>query len=333
MVLSLAYRKWKKQYRNAVLYHANRGQKRTHSMITRSIAAKTKRRGVLKLKRKLKVSRKPKNIHSSSGVSQSYGRKFNKIVSKSLKTVANLNSRYQRTGDATLRATSSIGRQAAYDIGYLVYLNDLNNYFSQASVSATGDFFVSRCHMFVEMHNQANTTSKVWIYDLVCRQDGASSPATSWNNGLSTDQGAAAGSYLLPYSVPQASKEFNTMWSIVKCHLVTLDAGCTHIHKFNYGFNKKISQDVWQNTSTFIKGSYACMVVVLGTLDNDSTTKSQISFGPAAVNVYVRNFHQFQYVTASKLNTVSGTLLPTSFTVGGSTMLEDADTVAVEVSA
>lgn len=291
--------------------------------------AKTKSSTKTKVKKKKKFNR----ISGGDGISYSRAYKYNKVVSKFLKKATDANSRYQRSTDITTRVSSTIGRQSVTDIAYLVNVTDLGNYFTQGSITPTGDWFVSQCSVFAEFHNQANSCAKIWIYDLICKVDDASTPSAAWNNGLSTDQGGTASAYLFPYSMPNASKEFKTMWQIHKVHLIELDAGASHIHNFKYGYNRKISQDRYQNTSTFIKGTYACMIVTLGSLNNDQTTKTQISYGQTAVNVYVRTKHDFGYVTGSKLNTTITSGLPTAFTVTGSTMLEDSDLVAAEVAA
>lgn len=170
----------------------------------------------------------------------------------------------------------------------------------------------------------------MWIYDLICKKDDCQAPSPAWTKGIQ-DAGAASNAYKYPYSFPQASKEFNESWDIIKVTRVTLDAGTSHVHNFDHYINKPISFDKWNDLSSFVAGfSTATMVVLLGSLDNDSTTKTQIAFGASAINAYFKQRYKFMHVDGNSINNVLGTFQPTAFTVAQNTILEDTDAVDIQ---
>lgn len=260
--------------------------------------------------------------------------KSNKIVATAVYASAKQGDVFQRSGDATTRITGTVGRQTSSDVAYLLSDPDLDAMILQASLDATGKMFITHAELFCELHNQSNTGVKVWIYDLVCKLDDCGSPSTCWNRGLSTDQGAAAGAYLYPYSFPQATKDFSEAWEIIKVTRLSMEAGQSHVHNFDHYINKVLDPDRLQGTSTFVAGfTTAQMIVTLGSLDNDTTTKSQISYGASAINYYSKYKYTFMCTTTNSLSTVSAVSVPTAFTVGQSTMLEDADATATYAAA
>jgi len=284
-------------------------------------------------KTKTKKNKVMKTVKQSSFSTFSRAAHRNKLTSRTLKMVSRQNVKYQRSTDATARLTSLVGRQSVNDVAYLINAVDLGTMLTQMSGTVTGRWFIGRCQQITEFHNQSNSGVKMWIYDLQCKRDDCAAPSACWNTGLS-DEGAAANSYLNPYAYPQASKQFLQNWKVEQVTRLGLEAGQSHTHTFDYALNKAISQDQYETCSTFKAGfTHATMVVVLGALDNDSTTKSQISFGVAAVNTYIRYKWNWSNVTANAISAVHTNGLPSAFTISESTMLEDADVAAVVTSA
>jgi len=273
-------------------------------------------------------------VKQSSYTTKSRAGKYNKVVSKEMKKESSNDARYQRASDATTRAVATVGRQSVQIVGIMGQVTGLIDQFAQQSATATGKWFMNTFSSVTELHNQGNSCCKVWIYDLICKQDSADSPVVAWDTGLSTDQGAAATAYLYPFATPTLSKAFNQTWKVIKCTKLFLEAGQSHVHSFMHAVNKTMTQDRYEDVNVYVAGvTTVQMIVTLGSLDNDSSTKSQVSYGGTAVNVYVKSKSSFQTVANNALKSVSSIALPTAFTVGESVMLEDTDVAAVFTSA
>ena len=273
-------------------------------------------------------SKKLQYSKTANGISWSTSLKANKLVATAKFAAAREEKTYDQSSDNTYRLVGIIGRQETFDTSYLLTRQLILDRMTSASLSQTGTMCISKVEQFSEFHNQSNTTVKMWIYDLICKKDDCKAPTPAWSQGI-VDAGAGSTSYKFPYSFPQASKEFNDSWDIIKVTRVTLDAGQSHVHNFDHYINKTISYDRIDDVTTFVAGYTTCtMIVLLGSLDNDQTTKTQIAYGASAVNMYAKTKLKYMIVDNNQNVMLPGTNQVTAFTVAQNTMLEDVDSAA-----
>jgi len=286
---------------------------------------------------KRKVLKKPvvyQTVKDSNFTTKSSTYKFSKPISKGLLKFSKLDSKFQRSGDATAKLTTAIGRQAINIVSNLTSATDLSNQLGQMGGLATTDWLITKMASQIELHNQENCGAKVWIYDVLCKQDDSAGPVNDWATGLNTDQGAGVNKHQLPYVKPTLSKQFNNNWTVLKCTQLNLAAGQSHIHNFTWNCNKKVSKDIYETAGTYIKGlTVSQMIVSLGTLNNDTITKGTISYGAVSLNVYVRSSWRFQTVFSNSTTSVIDSGLPTAFPNGEYTMIEDSDIAGPAVTA
>jgi len=279
--------------------------------------------------------RSSKMMNIGSGATKSYTSKYNKAPRYLSRQMQNENKQY-RVEDVLTRLTATVGRQSINTVMYLCNQSDLQNQFSAAGSNPTGRWLINNCSAYIEMHNQANVGAKIWIYDVMCKQDGAVAPNTDWVTGFETDEGGAVGSATYPFATPNQSVQFKKNWKIHKVTRVELDAGSSHVHKVSYSVNKVMSKDRYEKVAAngvYAGYTMATMVVTLGSLDNDQQAKTQVSYGLTAVNIYVKRIHRFSFSAQNVTQVNASTTLPTAFTVAESAMAEDTDTTVAFASA
>lgn len=287
-------------------------------------------------KTKTKKKSKYQTVKQSTFTTKSFAAKYHKVISKHMAKNSYDSKRFQRSTDSTNRLAAAVGRQSFATTVTLCDSSQLADQFTQIGALATQKWFLKSMSLTNEFHNQSNTGVKIWIYDCLCRIDGCQSPSNEWNQGLVTDQGSTANSPNQPFATPMVVDDFKRAWTVIKCTRVSLEAGQSHVHNFKYAYNRVISQDRYENlgSGSNVAGiTVAQMVVTLGALDNDSTTKDQVSYGITAVNVYNKRKFVFNTVLENSLTSVNISGLPLAFTVAENTMLEDTDLAAVVVPA
>lgn len=243
--------------------------------------------------------------------------------------------KFRDAANTAARLVSSVGFQSIFDSYFGLLRADLVTYATNVLNNKTTQLYVDKVKSFMEIKNNGNAGCKVWLYDLIARQDHSINPSTAWGTGEGTDQGAGAGTANSPYQTPFQSREFCVLWKVKKVTSLILAPGETHQHYVNYYPRLYISAERVNNEgASFLKGiSHAQMLVVMGSLDNDSVTKTQISYGVATVNQF--NSKEIWYMGAADNKVVSNVTnnLPSAFTISENVMEEFQDVVAAYANA
>lgn len=113
----------------------------------------------------------------------------------------------------------------------------------QASTSLTKKLYIGRFQHNALITNSSLDTAKVWIYDLICREDqpfalGFTNPEAHWALGVVAQEGPNTNSQFFPGDRPTQYKIFNQYWYVSKCTIVELGGGLTHNHVWKGKINK-----------------------------------------------------------------------------------------------
>lgn len=204
---------------------------------------------------------------------------------------AKLKTEYNQTGRITSNP-SQMGVSFVQHYPIAVISDQVN----KASLGApTSACYLMDMHAYVTLMNQDANDVTVWIYTLILRNDVGAvgiNPPQDWRDGIVDETGAAT-DYLLPYTSPFQSKKFTTRWKVHKVQKFVLSSGAQHIHhvicKPMHKINKeRITNTGGTGTGGAINGvnylTSCTMIVTLGGLVNDQTTKTNVTFGQTAVD-------------------------------------------------
>lgn len=219
--------------------------------------------------------------------------KILKRIATSMKTETKL--KYVVNG--ATRLTASIGQQSGNLVHSLCSANELDtlvtNVYTNGNLAFanTTSVLVSKCHAQMTMINQDPGNVRVVVYDLLVRHDGTStfqtSPNAAWQQGLLDEDGASA-NWVTPFQTPFTSRLFCETFKVLKATNFILGTGQTHVHNFYFKPNLLINQERLNTIgSNGVIGGVTVMqyIVLLGSVCNDSIVKTQVSTGPAAVDV------------------------------------------------
>lgn len=222
----------------------------------------------------------------------------------------------------------------------LCFSDSLRNAFS-TTVGTTpnegGKLYVEYASLRMQLVNQANVPTTVWIYDICLRrdEDDALTPSQDWERGI-IQQGGAANDYLLPYSTPFKSSRFCVKWKIKKVTKAFLNPGESHVHTLRINvYNYIAQQRIYDATGSHAGASYGVgglshmvAVVILGGVVNDDANKLDVGYSNAAIDAaYTATYRVCALFDDRKRYTKTSTL-PSITT--GSTMVEvDADPSAI----
>lgn len=227
------------------------------------------------------------------------------------------------------RVTSLIGKQEGAILLAELTPADITSLFVNtfgATPNKTTKILIKSCVSTVEFTNMENVPLTYTLYDIVPKRDGNTTiidPIACFRSGFADPSGGAAANYLVPGVDPYMNPRFNEYFNIVEMTTGTLLPGNVHTHRSYYEPNYIISDEVNTWTIDFIKNlTHYTMIVIRGTPENDSTTKTQVSLSAANIS----------YVTSQKWitkaiyyplqsQTVTNNL-PLAFTVGAEIMNE-----------
>jgi len=185
--------------------------------------------------------------------------------------------------------------------------------------------------------NQSSTAVEIMLYDYVVRRDlnDAYSVEGDW---LYNDE-YLYGSTITntnPGQTPYSSAEFCRNYRITKTYKFFLSSGSVHVHTIFQNMHKKYTGKHLSEYPTGLKNrTGGTMIVLLGGMGNDSTTKTQISYNACAVDV-IQTLHMVGYSnpdTGKANQFATATLLPQAFTVAPSVMEEMQQAIDVITNA
>ena len=177
-----------------------------------------------------------------------------------------------------------------------------------------------------------NIMTTVWIYECVLRRDinvGDLDARVDWQEGIDA-QGGDDTDFARPYSTPFTSRRFCTKWRVAKVTRAIVSPGETHVHYVHANVKHKLSSERYTNfddgdgTGTVgIGGLSTCVMIVgLGGVWNDVTTKSAIGYSPVALDVtYTKKYDVMGTINDRKNYYVSNQLS----TVTTGQLLEEVD--------
>lgn len=232
------------------------------------------------------------------------------------------------------RLTSGIGKQYGGVLATYFDKNDLEAMFTnQLSASFNKTFKIMVKHVVAEtlITNQRNSNARFTLYDVQAKIDGNSTvtdPFTAWTSGIDDNEQGTATDYAIPGASPYSSERFNEAFKVLKKTDVVLSPGATHCHRVYYAPNHLVSANV--NYKSNAVGGLTTYVFIIfhGSPMNDSTTVTDVSLGPAALDYVTKERLVYScWLYGSKYSTMTQTI-PTSFGVSGRVMGDDGDVEA-----
>lgn len=227
------------------------------------------------------------------------------------------------------RITSLIGKQE----GALIQTNfnpgDIVNLFNSALGGTAGKSTKMLLKSVVAesfLTNMENVPLNYTIYDILPKRDGNGTvvdPISAFRAGFADSGGGAAANYLVPGVDPYMDPRFNEYFRIVERTTGTLLPGNVHTHKVYYEPNYIISNEVSTWTVDFIKAlTHFTMIIIHGTPENDSTTKTQVSLSAANISYVTKRklTGKMLWLAAQAMTATNN--LPLSFTVGAEILNE-----------
>lgn len=240
------------------------------------------------------------------------------------------------------RVTSLIGKQEGAILVAELTPADITSLFVNtfgATPNKTTKILLKSCVTETMFTNMENVPVNYVLYDIIPKRDGNTTiidPIACFRSRLVDPSGGAAANYLVPGVDPYMCPAFNEYFHIVQRTEGTLLPGNVHTHRSYYEPNYIISDEVNTWTIDFIKNlTHYTMIIIHGTPENDSTTKTGATVTLSAANV--------DYVTKQKWvakniyyplqsQTVTNNL-PLSFAVGGEIMNEFTGAAQAEANA
>ena len=174
-------------------------------------------------------------------------------------------------------------------------LRDASDRTTGGTYSAGFSLYIRSCKLRMQIVNVQNIMTTVWIYECVLRRDinvGDLDARVDWQEGIDA-QGGDDTDFARPYSTPFTSRRFCTKWRVAKVTRAIVSPGETHVHYVHANVKHKLSSERYTNfddgdgTGTVgIGGLSTCVMIVgLGGVWNDVTTKSAIGYSPVALDV------------------------------------------------
>jgi len=183
--------------------------------------------------------------------------------------------------------------------------------------------YLQKATLRAQIVNVENIMTTLWIYDLVIRRDlsnGDMNPIEDWEAGVDAEGGNLS-DYKYPYSTPFQSTRFCSKWNVKRVTKVMLSPGETHVHALTCSVYNKLPITRFETTgnseataAVAVGGlTTAVMIVSLGGVWNDQTTKSDVGFAPTQLDIAYTKHYQFMgtkedrvnYVVSSNLASVS----------------------------
>jgi len=194
------------------------------------------------------------------------------------------------------------------------------------------NLYIRSCKLRMQIVNVQNIMTTIWIYECVLRRDiseGGVDAINDWKEGIDAE-GGGSNDYTRPYATPFTSKRFTLKWKVHKVTRSLVAPGETHVHYVDGIVNHKLSTGRLESFGSSVASGEdgignltTCVVVVaLGGVWNDQTTKSDIGYSPTALDIaYTKKYDVMGIVEDKKIYTVQNNLA----TVTTGQLLEEVD--------
>lgn len=193
--------------------------------------------------------------------------------------------------------TGGYGRQGVFLLPYMLTSQEIYNCYKRgtqtsanleaAAALSTFDKYrkcwLESCKHTTMMSNQCPSTIKMTIFDLICKQDGAIDPVTSWGTGLQSAAGTAPAEEVVTswLSRPEESGRFRRQWGIIKKTNVELHSGRTHQHVFNFSYKGLLPiEKAYNNGPTsqlVVKGVTTATMIVFHGMPVDTSNDPNVT--------------------------------------------------------
>lgn len=182
---------------------------------------------------------------------------------------------------------------------------DVNSMFTlSASTPASVKIFLERVHGESLIKNQTDVTSRIKIYDVICRMTTDSvttNPDTAFNLGFADLSGGAASDYKVPGASPFSNPRFVEYFKILNTTDVVLTPGATHLHQVDYKPNRLISH-IQSNAiaGTGINGlTVYTYMVFYGSPINAVSTQSEVTTSAISLDIVSTEEYHYGYIHPS----------------------------------
>lgn len=208
---------------------------------------------------------------------------------------------------------------------------------SQTGPYRTFRYLVEQATHDFRMTNQDNGNVEIHIWDLAVKRDTNTAPVAAFVNGLNdmiSGGGSLTQTTLPPGVFPQQSALFNAYYKVMKHSRIILGQGQSHSHYVKMRPKRMFNSELLTEGNISLKGfTVHTLIQVIGMPQNDSTTKTQVSLGGAAVDIAVTKTIKYRWSDDDKNNAVFNLSIPQSFTVGESVMNIGTGTVTTQTQA
>lgn len=266
---------------------------------------------------------------SNIGVGGTWSRKFircGRMYKKLSRLEDALSTKGKYTDSVGTRISSSTNTQNFTSFGYYLTADIVNMMKALGGTTpiATQGLFLKKMEGTLQILNQENATVTVYLYDMQARYDYQGfSPSQDWIDGCNDETNANYYSY--PFTTPFASKKFCERWKVLGRKKISLSSGGIHTHKVIMRPMHKINYERITSTGSSTElGATSCvgrltsctMVVIVGSVCNDASTKTNVGYGPAAVDVILNTNYAWAGLPQDE------TVLSRAGTLGGLTTSE-----------
>lgn len=220
--------------------------------------------------------------------------------------------------NGTGRSTAPVGKQSITDIGIGSRTDWVSIRTSLGFTDKAQDIYVDSLYSKITFANRNNEVVNMTLYDVRPRRSTPKRPYLSMSEGytdLSLDENVLG-------STPFQSKQFCQEWKVERMRKVQLAPGMQHEHTIYNRVNKHIKEAYWANSSQENDpyfGFSSVLVIFSGSVQNDSTTDTQISTGLVDIDVMYQHQYKFYVVNPRIVTSYQANNLPTAFTVGEAT--------------
>lgn len=266
---------------------------------------------------KNKIHRKAKELPNRSGSESTLTIKLrpkgmlSKLEGKLQNSTYTVNSQDVLQSTTGLQGTQSVGN---YNIFTQYTLNKiLGACANQLSVYG-GDYrsnaincFVKSAFMETQLLNSSNGVVRMQIWDCMARRDCYEdrtgiqmSPVYCWADGIKEQTASGTGQEVGTVGArPTDSNEFNKYWKVKRVTYLELAPGQVHYHRIHYRINRRITNDIVQNTALWgVKGwTLVPMFVFYGEPINDNAGGVTVA-GTKILTITNTDYH-FTYLAAS----------------------------------
>lgn len=151
--------------------------------------------------------------------------------------------------------------------------------------------------------NSTNATCILKLIHYDCRDDSATSLTSQWLKGMQDEQGSMVDNTSIYGCEPEMSRCVNLFWKRKWFKEYTLAPGATLKHIWVNKLNKKINNEMLNDTDVYMRGTtQAMMVIVRGTAATDNTSANLVDSTPVKMDVFYTQTVTYTYVSDADMN-------------------------------